>query len=101
MTDKTYNGWANYATWRVNLEIFDGMSARDVTGRSLPTVSELREALQEYAEEIIDQSPDGLTKDYALAFLADVEWYEIANHMLADEETEDDATEDEDTEEEA
>ena len=23
-TDNTYNGWSNYATWRVNLEIFDG-----------------------------------------------------------------------------
>lgn len=20
-----YNGWTNYATWRVNLEMFDGM----------------------------------------------------------------------------
>ena len=24
MSDKTYNGWTNYATWRVNLEMFDG-----------------------------------------------------------------------------
>ena len=23
-TDNTYNGWTNYATWRVNLELFDG-----------------------------------------------------------------------------
>jgi len=23
MTD-SYNGWTNYATWRVNLEMFDG-----------------------------------------------------------------------------
>jgi hypothetical protein len=26
MSDKTYNGWTNYATWRIHLEIFDGMS---------------------------------------------------------------------------
>ena len=25
MNDTKYNGWTNYATWRVNLEIFDGM----------------------------------------------------------------------------
>ena len=25
MTDNTYNGWSNYETWRVNLEIFDGL----------------------------------------------------------------------------
>jgi hypothetical protein len=24
MKKETYNGWTNYATWRVNLEIFDG-----------------------------------------------------------------------------
>ena len=22
--DTTYNGWTNYATWRVNLELLDG-----------------------------------------------------------------------------
>lgn len=24
MGDVTYNGWTNYPTWRVNLEMFDG-----------------------------------------------------------------------------
>ena len=24
MSDKKHNGWTNYATWRVNLEIIDG-----------------------------------------------------------------------------
>ena len=24
MSDKKYNGWTNYATWRVQLEIIDG-----------------------------------------------------------------------------
>ncbi len=84
MSDKTYNGWANYATWRVNLEIFDGMSPHDVTGRSLPTVSDLRHALQEWAEQTIEaSSPEGLARDYAYAFLSDVNWYEIANNMLS------------------
>lgn len=83
----TYNGWTNYATWRVNLEIFDGMSARDVTGRSLRAVSELKDALREYAEEAIEAtSSEGLARDYALAFLSDVNWWEIADHLLADEE---------------
>ena len=85
MSQSTYNGWENYATWRVNLELFDGMSPRDVTGWALPAVSELREALQEMAEQHIeDTSSEGLARDYAVAFLADVDWWEIANHMLAD-----------------
>ena len=28
-TNTTYNGWTNYATWRVNLEIFDGFDPYD------------------------------------------------------------------------
>lgn len=81
-----YNGWTNYATWRVNLEIFDGLSPRDITGRALPAVSDLRHALQEYAEELICdyKSETTLAQDYALAFLSDVDWWSIANHMLAD-----------------
>lgn len=91
----TYNGWTNYATWRINLEIFDGMTARDITGRSLPCVSDLKDALQEWAKEIIDNDcPDGgLARDYALAFLSDVNWWEIANNMLSDEEETDEESE--------
>ena len=94
--DNTYNGWTNYATWRVNLEIFDGMTARDVTGRGLPAVSDLKDALREYAEEAVEAtSTEGLARDYALAFLSDVDWWDIANHMIADadEEETDDETE--------
>ena len=84
MTDRTYNGWTNYATWRVNLELFDGMTARDITGRGLPAVSELRDALQEHAEQLIeDTTVEGFGRDYALAFLSDVSWWEIANSMIA------------------
>jgi len=83
MSKAKCRGWANYATWRVNQEIFDGMSPRDVTGRSLPAVEELREALQELAEQAIEASSrEGLARNYALAFIAEVDWSEIANNML-------------------
>lgn len=69
MTDK-YNGWTNYATWRVNLEMFDGGEFSDYSP----------DMLREFAEEMIEQSSDaGLARDYAMAFLSDVNWYEIAN----------------------
>ena len=85
MSKQTYNGWTNYATWRVNLEIFEGMSPSDVTGRSLPTVSELKDALREHAECLIYEMGGGegnIAVDYALAFIADVNYWEIANNML-------------------
>ena len=85
MTDKTYNGWTNYATWRIALEIFDGLNPIEdwgLEGETL-TESELAELLQEHAEELVSQTaPEGLALDYALAFMSDVNWYEIARHML-------------------
>lgn len=81
MNDRTYNGWTNYATWRVNLEVFDGLNPRDIAGDGFPY--ELGKALQAYAEDLIlIDCPEGLARDYALAFLSDVNWYEIAMHML-------------------
>lgn len=79
---KDYNGWTNYATWRVKLEIFDGMSPRDVTGTRDVEAYELGQAMKEYAELIMEDRAAGLALDYALAFMADVNWYEIADHML-------------------
>ena len=81
-----YNGWANYATWRVNLEIFDGMSASDLTGKRVNCASEVKDACADYALNLIeDLSQEGLARDYARAFLSDVNWWEIANHLMADE----------------
>jgi len=83
MTDKTYNGWTNYATWRVNLEIFDGMDGEGFDLDQEPY--DLSHDLKAYAEELIDvTSQEGLARDYALAFLNDVNWHEIAQHMIAD-----------------
>ena len=70
MTDTTYNGWTNYATRRVNLEIFDGMSPADICGAKDYDTHELVESPREYAEEML--SGDSLAVSYALAFLADV-----------------------------
>ena len=81
-TDNTYQGWSNYATWRINLEIFDGMSPQDVTGDRRVKVSDLADALKDQAEQLIESgSSEGLARDYALAFLSDVDWREIAEGM--------------------
>jgi hypothetical protein len=98
MSDTKYNGWTNYATWRINLEVFDGLELEDFNGQQddnfdpeLICVHTLAEALQERAEEIIfldshigNKSPSSLLEDYARAFLQDVNWYEIAQHLIDD-----------------
>ena len=76
--NETYNGWTNYATWRVNLELFDGMD--NCTGWDAATCKDI-------AEEIIfyqDASENTLMESYARAFLNSVNWYEIAEHLKED-----------------
>jgi hypothetical protein len=78
--EKTYNGWTNYATWRVNLEVFDG----DVF--TLRGADELKEYVHDY---IYETTSEGLGRDYALAFLSDVNWHEIAKHIKENHEVDD------------
>ena len=77
-TDTKYNGWANYATWRVNLELFDGDNESWAYGSS--------DGMREFAELLITESTDeGVGRDYAMAFLDEVNWQEIAEHYEEEE----------------
>lgn len=94
MSDNKYNGWTNYATWRVNLEVVDGLEPEyfDLEAgeqMTLVDVHELADAMQSYVEEVIfsecrydERRPTSLVEDYARAFLSDVNWYEIALHFV-------------------
>jgi hypothetical protein len=88
MKENTYNGWTNYATWRINLEIFDGLSCEDLgyfTRYETPEQSDVADYLEHYAEEIIFMGCDSLTNlatSYAKAFISEVNWYEIAQHFM-------------------
>jgi hypothetical protein len=68
--------------------VFDGLEQSEMFDLSLP-LEQLRHVLQDYAEELIEMSvrdpnAPNLAFDYAMAFLSDVNWYEIAEHMIAD-----------------
>jgi hypothetical protein len=76
-----YNGWTNYATWRVRLEMFDGY---DGASDNDLDAYDLGQSLREMALETVAAQASGLALDYAEAFLADVNWYEIAEHMIED-----------------
>lgn len=84
----SYNGWTNFATWRVNLEVFDGCELQDVTDNDAADLSdyELGIQLKEYAESLIFEVHSGeiseLCIDYARCFLAQVNWMEIARGFL-------------------
>ena len=76
-----YNGWTNYATWRVNLEMFDG---GDFASDNDLDAYDLGQSLRGFAEDLLSEQGSGMVLDYALAFLADVNWCEIARHMIED-----------------
>jgi hypothetical protein len=85
-TDNTHNGWSNYATWRVNLEICDDLTSSMVGEQTFNSVYDLAEYLKDEIDDIISDcgEMEGPAVDYARAFLAEVNWYEIARHS-ADE----------------
>jgi hypothetical protein len=75
MNDNKYNGWTNYATWRVNLEILGDIQFEDKTSA---------DNLKEIVEDVVFSQYDGMNSlmyDYASAFISDVNYYEIANHI--------------------
>jgi len=77
MSKETYNGWTNYITWRVNLEVFDGSDQFWSA-----------DSAKEFVEEMIYEStPEGIARDYALAFISDVNWVQIAKHYQEEEES--------------
>ena len=82
--DTRHNGWTNYATWRVSLEMFDGVDIRDWCDICTCDAYELSKQLSEYADDMISNygNSETLAVDYARAFLSDVNWVEIAEHLL-------------------
>ena len=77
MNNEKFNGWTNYATWRVNLEVFDGFEIDQ------DDAYELSEYLKEYLSDyLIETTSEGIARDYALAFVSDVNYYEIAEHLI-------------------
>ena len=73
---ETYNGWTNYPTWRIALEFFDGF---DCDGFEYSAG-----ALQDMVTEHLESEAQGLALDYAMAFINEVNWHEIAEHLKED-----------------
>jgi hypothetical protein len=79
----SYNGWTNYATWRINLEIIGDIDWYETEHVDV-------DYLQELVENIVFDNygppKNGLMEDYARAFLNGVNYHEILEHILDEKE---------------
>lgn len=70
--NKEYNGWSNYATWRVNLEILG-----DIEFDAPVNADDLKEITEDVVFSNYNGTGNRLMYDYASAFLSEVNYYEI------------------------
>lgn len=90
--EKGYNGWTNYETWRINLELLD-----DYFDAYPETVEEygeeddaigLADVLEEHVDEILtgfgEKPENDLCLSYARSFVSEVNFHEIAEHLISD-----------------
>ena len=73
-----YNGWTNYETWLVNLELGLTDDSDAFYARNL---DDLIVELRDYAEIAID-SDNTLATNFANTILSKVDWREIAEVVL-------------------
>ena len=75
--DTRYNGWTNYATWRVYLEIFN-----DFEDNMFDEVVDAEWA-EDHTVTVVFESTlhRGLMADYACEFLSEVNYAEIAARL--------------------
>ena len=107
-----YNGWCNYATWRVNLELIDenqnywfsviddlkkeSESITYIVRRKAEIINELMDNIKDVVEDTILHNMtskiganlekkylnNNFAYNYALAFVSDVNYYEIAEALV-------------------
>ena len=73
-----YNGWTNYETWLVNLEM--GLTD-DSLAFEARNLDDLIVELKDYAENLIE-SDNTLATNFARIILSKVDWREIAEVVL-------------------
>lgn len=75
--NKEYNGWTNYATWRVNMEVLGDIEFDEIVSADV---------LKEIVEDIVFSQYElgngsHLVEDYARSFISEVNFYEIAQSI--------------------
>ena len=86
MNDNKYNGWTNYATWRVNLEILGDMDWYETEHADTDYLKQLVEDIVFDEYRTNNTITSRLAEDYARAFLNEVNYDEILERILDEKE---------------
>jgi len=86
MNDNKYNGWSNYATWRVNLEILSDMDWYETEHADTDYLKQLVEDIVFDEYRANNTITSRLAEDYARAFLNEVNYDEILERILDEKE---------------
>lgn len=89
MRDTTeYNGWTNYATWLINLELdlTDDPNGKYRLEKGMTSYA-LGQQIKEYVrdEVLCVDTMNDIVGSIVGAFLSDVDWTQIAEHVIDDE----------------
>lgn len=89
MRDTTeYNGWTNYATWLINLELdlTDDPNGKYRLEKGMTSYA-LGQQIKEYVrdEVLCVDAMNDVVGSIVGAFLSDVDWTQIAEHVIDDE----------------
>jgi len=79
-----YNGWSNYETWRVNMDMADDtVSMLIADGEVFDDTYSLSQCIDDRVMSYLYDQPE-MMQEYALAFLSGVDWNEIAEAAITD-----------------
>jgi uncharacterized linocin/CFP29 family protein len=77
-----YNGWSNYETWRIALEIFDGYEVPEEIAAE--GVADIVEHLKEITDTVIFEGikEASIAEGLLVSFISEVNFHEIAEHLI-------------------
>jgi hypothetical protein len=104
MENKGYNGWTNYETW--NWYLWHGDNVEDEFGDIVRDhdrdVYKVSKAIEEWTDQLAENytmPTNGFFADILNAAISEVNWYEIAEHIVEEIEPEESGDDEEEAKE--
>lgn len=90
ITRNECNGWTTYETWRINLEVIDGMTLEDfgfdlhdVDTDDVADVERLAHAIESHVVDSVMVGGNELALNLLEHFFTQVDWVELAEHIIS------------------